>query len=168
MSTRSFKSVGELRTARKYSAELIPDPKPVSIKTPISKDNSRTDLFDCHFYLQDSVHDNLKNLILTNSGERLGRTTFGANLRQLTTELTAKEDFETEAMLRISDQVTKFMPFVELDTFESDLIEEGNTLKFAEADHQAGIGIITIKVIYSVPQLAVMKRPMAVHLHCVG
>ena len=109
MTTRSFKSAGTLRSARKFDKSSIADPKPIGIKAPFSTGDGRTDLFDCHFYFPEAIHDNLRNLILTNSGERLGRTGFGADLRELTTELTAKESFETEAMLRIKDQVEKYI-----------------------------------------------------------
>ena len=168
MAVRSFKSVGVLKTAKKFSKESFSDPKPVSIKTPVMNSDGRTDMFDCHFFITDSIHDNLKNLVLTNAGERLGRTNFGANLRALTTELTSKDDFETEAMISISSQVEKFMPFIELDTFETDLDETGSVLKFAETDHQKGIGIIKIKIQYSVPQLGVIKRGLIANIHCIG
>jgi len=59
------------------------------------------------------TRDNLRNLLLTNHGERLGQYDFGANLTELTFEL-GTDKFDTEAMLRISKAITKFMPYVQL------------------------------------------------------
>jgi len=166
LAARSFKSVGEKATDRKFSTarSLVP----IGFKTPFSKDDGRTDLFDTHFEFGNEIQDNLKNLVLTNGGERLGRFDFGANLRELTTELTSKDDFESEAMMRIQNQVQKFMPFVELETFESDLIQEGRAVRFENVDQPAGIGIVSIKVIYNVPRLRITKKGLQVNLYCIG
>jgi phage baseplate assembly protein W len=168
LTTRSFKSVGTLKTARKFAKGSVADPRPIGIKTPLRAGDGRTDLFDCHFFMPETIQDNLKNLILTNSGERLGKSSFGADLRELTTELTAKESFETEAMLRISLQVEKFMPYIELETFETDLMQEGNVLRYAESDLKRGLGKITLTLKYNVPNLNVMNRTLKVNIYCVG
>ena len=167
MAVRDFKSVGEKATDRKFSQtrSLVP----IGFKTPFSKENNDSDLFDAHFEFRNQIRDNLKNLVLTNHGERMGRYNFGANLRSLTTELCAKDDFESEAMLRILDQVNKYMPFVELETFETDLVQEGNLVKFSDSVEQAaGIAIIGLKIIYNVPQLRLTKQGLQVNIYCIG
>ena len=82
--------------------------------------------------------------------------------------MTSKEDFETQAMMAISYQVEKYMPFLELETFESDLDQDGTILKFGETDQVQGIGIINIKIKYSVPKLAITDKAMIVKIHCIG
>ena len=167
MAARDFKSVGEKATDRKFSQtrSLVP----IGFKTPFSKERNDNDLFDAHFEFRNQIHDNLKNLVLTNHGERLGRYDFGANLRGLTTELVSKDDFEAEAMLRILDQVNKYMPFIELETFESDLVQEGNLIKFSDSQEQpSGIAIIGLKIIYNVPTLRLSKQGMQVNIYCIG
>ena len=117
MSSISFKSVGDRATDSKFNREI--DPLPIGFKTPLRLGTNRSGIFDMHFKIEDQIQDNLKNLLMTNHGERLGLFDFGANLRDLTAERTAKEDFDSEAMLRIKESVAKYMPFVELDSFES-------------------------------------------------
>jgi len=166
LTTRSFKSSGEKATDRKFSTprSLVP----IGFKTPFSKEDNNSDLFDAHFEFSHEIQDNLKNLVLTNHGERIGRFDFGANLRDLVAELTSKDDFEAEAMMRIQNQVQKFMPMVELETFESDLIQEGRGVRFQNVDQPKGMGIISIKVIYNVPQLRLSKRGLQVNIYCIG
>ena len=57
--------------------------------TPLS-----ASVFKMHFNSIDQVHDNLRNLILTNNGDRLGRYNFGANLQPILTEKLSKESFD--------------------------------------------------------------------------
>ena len=69
-----------------------------------------------NFNIGDQISDNLRNLIQTNHGERLGHFDFGANLRPLSMELMGQERFESEAMSRIGKSVSKYLPFVRLST----------------------------------------------------
>ena len=83
--TYSFKSVGDLTTnviEERYSAL----PTPVGIKTPLELGNG-TNIYKMHYSLQEQIKDNLRNLVLTNNGERLGRPDFGANLLEMSLEL---------------------------------------------------------------------------------
>ena len=115
-----------------------------------------------HFIHSDQIKDNFRNLILTNWGERLGQYSFGCNLRPLTFELSAKDDFESEAMLRIQDQVSKFMPYVELESFESDFQAEFGGVR------PDGMTIVKLKVIYNVPKLRIIKDAIEVSIYVAG
>ena len=83
------------------------------IKTPLQLGEGRSGIFQMHFNSVENIDDNLKNLILTNSGERLGNYGYGANLRPLVSELSHArlDDFDTIAMESISRAVKKYMPF---------------------------------------------------------
>ena len=157
MASRSFKSIGDSVTSKKFNREI--DTPPVGIKTPLRFGTGRTGLFDMHFEIEDQVHDNLKNLLLTNHGERIGLYDFGASLRELTTERLSSEDFDNEAMIRIRDAVKKYMPFVNLDSFES---------SFSDNPASNSVAEITIRIIYSIPKLQISNKGIEVILYCIG
>lgn len=68
-----------------------------------------------HTELFDQIRDNMRNLIETNWGERLGQYDFGANLRELAAERLAREDYDQEVAFRIKKAVDKWMPYVSLE-----------------------------------------------------
>ena len=84
----SFKSVGKTRL------DLIEEPGrlskneiPIGFKTPLQFQDGDSGVFLMHTKLFNQISDNLKNLILTNSGERLIQTNLGANILPLAFEL---------------------------------------------------------------------------------
>ena len=153
----SFKSVGETIQAynKRQDARVILEP--IGLKTPLRLSRNASGLFDMHYDAGDQVNDNLKNLIMTNKGERLGFPDFGADLSELTFEL-GTDTADTSAISRINRAVSKYMPFVELDTFEPVIIK--NELK--------AISSVGIKITYSVPNLNVEKRALEVILYYGG
>jgi len=157
----SFKSVGDKSTLRKF--HNVPDSKPIGLKTPIRLGEGRSGLFEMHFNLESQIHDNLKSLILTNYGERLGAYDFGANLRELTTELSSQIDFDAEAMLRINSAVNKFLPFVELETYESNFGMTG-VKKFGI---DPGLSKIVINITYNIPKLRIVKKQISAILYAI-
>lgn len=152
MATYSFKSVG--RTSAQTIAETVEESViPIGIKTPL-RPGTREGVWAMNFDMADQVHDNLRNLILTNWGERLGVYDFGANLKQLTTELVSIEDFEGEAIVRIKNAVSRWMPYVVLQDFIGKTEHEGNS-KIAQ---------ISFAVTYDIPMLEVRNRALEITL----
>jgi phage baseplate assembly protein W len=153
----SFKSVGQL--SQQYADDQVQTIKrtPVGIKTPVSFNNTSGDMFDMTFSVAAQVKDNLKNLLLTNAGERLMLTDFGANLRPLATELT-KDDVVSEAIRRISVSAAKYMPYVELNTFESSVIpsQDGSTVG------------VSVRVGYSVPTIGATDQFIETIIYVIG
>jgi phage baseplate assembly protein W len=93
---------------------------PVGIKTPLQfSDGDGQEIFNMNITLKDQIRDNLRNLILTNHGERVIQYNFGGNLRPLLAEYYNKETFDSEAMIRINTAINKFMPFIVPIDFES-------------------------------------------------
>tara|TARA_Y100000310_G_C20295159_1_gene629026 strand:- start:70 stop:561 length:492 start_codon:yes stop_codon:yes gene_type:complete len=163
MAAYSFKSSGITSTDPRLIREVTPIP--AGIKTPIDLGTGRSGIFQMNFNPVDQIADNLKNLILTNWGERLGNFYYGANIRPLTTELTAQQDFDAEAMRRIQTAVGNFMPFVELDSFNSSFdssIVAGSTIG---AD---GLSMVSLTVRYNIPQLRISGKSLDVTLYCIG
>lgn len=100
--------------------------KPIGIKTPLSLgENTHETLFSMNFDASDQIKDNLKNLIMTQKGERLGFPDFGTNLSIIysNTQLT-KEQIEEIVMSEISDVVSKYMPNIDLEEFYSNKISD--------------------------------------------
>ncbi len=109
----AFKSVGKSTTSIRTEVDAARTIIPIGIKTPLRYGNSA--LFDMHTDLFEQVRDNLRNLILTNWGERLGLFDFGGNLLELAAERLAREDYDQEVAFRIKSAVEKWMPYISLD-----------------------------------------------------
>ncbi len=81
MSTSSkfkFKSSG-LKKGRRETKREISKKVNVGVKTPLSSITGQS-LFDMNTTAGDQLKDNMKNLIMTNHGERLGLAEYGATL----------------------------------------------------------------------------------------
>jgi len=155
MATYSFKSVGKTQEQQKEEA-LKKSLIPYGIKTPL-KISGTDGILEMNYSLADQFADNLRNLLLTNWGERLGLYNFGANLRPLTMEFVSQDDFDTEAIARIKGAVEKWMPFIDLEDFSStvDRMENKNT------------AIIKISITYNIPQLNVKKKGLQLVLYVI-
>lgn len=155
MATYSFKSAGKTQNDLR-GQRVSRSPAPFGIKTPLSL-GDETGILAMNYSLSDQITDNLRNLLLTNWGERLGLYNFGANLRPLTTEYINQDDFDQQAISRIKDAVTRWMPFVELIDFmsEVDRLENRNT------------GVIKIRVTYNVQSLGMYDKAVQIVLYVI-
>lgn len=153
MGTFNFKSSGKTTTQQSIEA-LTKSATPIGIKTPLRL-GTQEGIFGMNYNLPDQVHDNLRNLLMTNWGERLGFYDFGANLRSLMSDLVSQDDFDAQAVSRISAAVGRWMPYISLDEFLSqvDRIENKNT------------AVVRITITYSIPSLKVDKRALQVTLY---
>ncbi len=83
MGSFNFKSSGQTQE-QKLIETLTVSKTPIGIKTPLQiSDGENTEILVTYDNLADTVNDNLRNLLLTNWGERVGLYDFGANLRPL-------------------------------------------------------------------------------------
>ncbi len=153
MGTFNFKASGKTQE-QQVLEQLTKSPTPIGIMTPLRLGTSEG-IFAVHYNLADQIHDNLRNLLQTNWGEHLGVYDLGANLRPLTAEFTSQDDFDSQAVERISAAVNRWMPYVSLEDFlsEVDRTENKNT------------GVIRITITYNVPSLSVTKRALQVTLY---
>jgi len=156
MAAISFKSVGIKQNNPMLKEKK--SPIPIGIKTPLQLGTGRSGIFDMHFSFPEQIKDNLRNLLLTNHGDRLGRFDLGANLNSLAFELTSKDDFDHEAMLNIRDAVGRSMPYIELSEFESDFMD------IDPEEAPDGLTFVTIKVSYSVPKLKIVNSALEIKL----
>lgn len=155
MATYNFKSVGKT-TEQLNDERLSTSAIPFGIKTPIELGSSEG-ILKMNYSLAEQFHDNLRNLLLTNWGERLGLYTFGANLKPLTTEFTNLDNFDSQAIERIKNAVSEWMPFIDLENFESaiDRKENKNT------------AILTVSITYNIPALEVIAKGLQIVLYVI-
>lgn len=155
----SFKSVGKTATQTKTEADAQPvTAVPVGIITPLRLGSPGSGILATNMSLSDQIADNLRNLIQTNWGERLGQYNFGANLRELTTEIASQDDFEEEVMARIKAAVERWMSYVTLIDFATDLDHE---------EPRAKMGKIRLTVTYVVTDIQPLPRQLAVDLYVI-
>ena len=129
-----------------------------NLKTPLEFSGGTTGLFTVNTTPSTAIRDNLKNLLLTNWGERVCQYYFGANIRPLTSEL-GQPDFDAEAISRIRRTVAKYMPYITLTTFSVERQPELTT---------AGLAAVKIKVSYSVPRLQIISEAVSLVLYATG
>lgn len=127
---------------------------PIGIKTPVESDPSENGLFLMHTDVKEQIADNLRNLILTNWGERLGNYSFGANLRPILVDFSSKPDFDQEAMVRINTAISKWMPFITPIGYDS-AVDNINNLY---------TGIVKLTLIYSVASVGITNARLEVSL----
>lgn len=159
MSRMSFKDVGVEYSNRNESLSRRTLEIPIGVKTPVQLDYSGRSFFEMNYLLGDQVADNLKNLVITNWGERVELYNFGANLRPLCFEFLNKEDFDNQAIVRINSAITKWMPFVTPLFYES---------KIDRTDVDGRIAKVKIILIYSVPQAAISEAVAEVVIYVGG
>lgn len=153
MGIYSFKSSG--KTQEQVIVEAINKATiPIGIRTPLRLGDDGN-IFAMNNALIDQINDNLRNLMMTNWGERLGLYDFGANLRPLVSEFTTQDDFDAQAIQRINQAVARWMPFVNLEEFES-------TIDHRENKNTA---IIILTITYTVPSINSGKRTLQVTLY---
>jgi len=154
----SFKSVGQtLKSRQDRSKTILNRPRPIGIATPVTLDYGAYAFVKMHTDVGDQVTDNFRQLILTNHGDRLGLYDFGANLLELTFEMQS-EEIQGEAMRRISQSAAKYMPFIELETFES----------FIDHFENQDIGKVGIRLGFNVPKLNITNRRLEILLYVAG
>jgi phage baseplate assembly protein W len=152
----NFRSVGELtRQVELREEAFIPPPQPIGIQTPMH--TGTKSLFHMSFDQGDQIADNLRNLIQTNHGERLGLYDFGANLQELVFEF-HQDAYEQEAVRRINKAVNKYMPYVLLETFES----------YTDHKDNKEVAKVAIKITYKIPVISDTKRSLEIMLYVGG
>ena len=116
--TYNFKSVGEsLQEMQERRFSFVEEHTPLGIATPIRFTAGASSTFLMTENPEDMIKDNLKNLIATNYGERLFFPDYGANLRDLASDI-GTEDGDTIIMSRLNQAVAKYMPYVNLVNYQ--------------------------------------------------
>lgn len=154
----SFKSSGETHSkVRERSSQQEVLRPPIGIKTPLELGSGADGLLKMHRDFLTTISDNLRNLLLTNKGERLLDYEFGANLKELCFEL-GTDEADAEAIDRIRTSVGRYLPYVNLETFET----------FTEPSIDRGVARVGIRITYKVPQASQELKKLEVILYSVS
>ena len=155
MATYSFKSVGKTQSQVKNES-VKKTIMPYGIKTPMQLGITEG-IFAMNYSIEAQFSDNLRNLLLTNWGERVGLYQFGANLKGLTTEFASQDDFDSEAIVRIKEAVEKWMPFIELENFSSEIdrMQIKNT------------AVVKLNITYNIPLINVSGKGIQIILYVI-
>jgi phage baseplate assembly protein W len=156
MAERSFKNIGTTVTQLSTTKPTVPV-LPVGIKTPMTLGGNGNP-YQMHTSVAEQVQDNLRNMIMTNWGERLGLYDYGGNLRQILADYATNTDLETSVMQSIMRTVEKYMPFVTLDTFD---MQNLPSTRNGQAKFQ-------IMVNYSVPKIGANNQKVKIILEVMG
>jgi len=116
----------------------------LSPKLPLRTDK-RVGSYALNQTYPEMIKQNFKNLILTNPGERIMDTRFGAGLRMLLFELNT-DNLKTEIVSRINKQVNLYMPFISI-----------NQIIFHDEDENLSVNPNSLEVTinYSIPPIGV-------------
>ena len=106
----------------------------ISVVVPLQKDNE-DGFYSLTKTLAQNIKQNFKNLILTSPGERVMIADFGVGIRNFLFENNSS-NLQNDISLKISEQVSTFMPFVKI-----------NNVEFIDQKEQ----LIGIRIFYSVP-----------------
>ena len=119
-------SISKLRRQGLHKAKSLVIPKkPIGIKTPLERGSKQGEsLFRMHFDITKQIEDNLKNLLMTQKGERLGFPDFGTQLKEIYSNNTLEnEEIVNIASNEVQSAVSKFMPSIRLVEFYSEKID---------------------------------------------
>jgi phage baseplate assembly protein W len=155
MAMLSFKSVG--KTFEKKVQEFIDIvPTPIGIKTPLQL-LPINGLFTMNYNIEDQISDNLRNLLQTNFGERLGLYNFGANLKPLTVNFSSQDSFDSEAISRISSAISTWMPYIEPLDYVSEI----------DRSQKLNTGLVRITISYNISSIEVTNKKIQIALYVI-
>lgn len=155
-----FSSVGETKESfdkRQSNEDEKVVQLPIGIKVPLELSDGQSGPFKMHTDIEDVIADNFRNMLMTNFGERLGLYDFGANLRELAFEL-GTERFDEEAVRRIRRTTQKYMPYIQLITFEP-LVDRFDN------EFVAKVGV---RISYKVTSLSTQERKIEAIVYTAG
>jgi phage baseplate assembly protein W len=161
----SGRKFGDGNTSNSSVQEVIKERTiPLGIATPISlAQDDKSSLFAMNFNQLEQIRQNLKNLLLTSPGERLGRYNFGAGLRNVTFEMIAQNrDFESKIMEVMQDSVQRYMPYVSLKTLTSE------NVKIETAQIDRPLAKLLLEVNFDVPALNAKNQKIMLVLYIAG
>jgi len=157
MGKYTFKSVGLTQTQTQQN-QITTSATPVGVVTPPRPADDGS-LIQVTYKLSDQIKYNLHDLLLTNWGERLGLYDFGANLKPLCSEFQTQDNFDNAAMDNIRKAIGKWMPYVELEDYTSqvDNLPNSKTTYISRR--------VKITITYSVSQLGLQRQGLEITLN---
>ena len=163
----SFKSAGKKITDPKYRSDAVNIESlviPIGIKTPLEVGNDKSEIFKMHVDPLEQLADNLRNLVQTNHGDRLGRFRYGCNLKEILFNRNSSldNDYEKTAIESIQQQVKKFMPVLNINNIDIQAEKKLDDLD------KTSLSKVIVKVNFSVPALRRLDNSIEVVLYNAG
>ena len=158
-----FKSVGKKTTDRKFDTKKTSKVQPVGIKTPV-RNSGTSEIFDMNSDFREQIKDNLRNLILTNQGERLCRHDFGANLKNVLYDYSNDREYQQTVKNLILEAVKKDMPMISITDIQTVVLNdlEKNTA------NRAGLAKLKLRIIFGIPRARVENLAIEAELYIGG
>lgn len=163
MASFNFKSSGNRISDRDLESKNTVKQRDIGIKTPLTNYQGRQ-IFDMHNEITSQVKDNLKNLLLTNAGERLGLYDFGADLNALLFDLSSNSNVQSEFVDRINAAVQKYMPGLEVEEVEE--VELEKTEK--KLVNESGMAKVRLRIKFNIPAARIGNQAIEVTLQAGG
>ena len=158
MSSFNFKSSGFKITDRVVNnVDEDPEVRPIGIKTPLEfSRNSSMQLFHMNNNPANQIKDNLKNLILTEKGERLGMPDFGCGIRDYLFDLTSLPDYESVIINTINEQIEKYMPFLLVKNIE--ILDYAKSQNEDAEDSRDGMAAILLNITFDIQKILITNQ----------
>lgn len=160
-----FKSSGKKFTNPEFKNENIERQLlPLGIKTPLEAGDDATELFKMHLDPLEQLADNLRNLLQTNNGDRLGRFEYGCNLKSLVFDRNAsvESDYEKVITENIESQVRKYIPPIIINSIDI------NPERKLDNTDKTSLAKVIVKVNFAVPILRRLENSIEVILYNAG
>lgn len=158
----NFKSSGIKVDDSKFK-ESDPESKlrPIGIKTPLEPGRGRTELYKMHEDPLEVIADNLKNLVQTNMGERLGRFDIGCNFKSLLFDRNAQNEseYQKSAISSLNEQVRRYLPLVTIDDVSFSPIEK------TDYTDKTSLSKVKVNIVFSVARLRRFRNKLEVILY---
>jgi len=157
-----FKSSGIKVDDAKFK-EADPESKirPIGIKTPLEPGRGRTELYKMNEDPLEAIADNLKNLVQTNMGERLGRFDIGCNFKAILFDRNAQNEseYQNAAVSSLNEQVRRYLPLVTIDDVSFSPVEK------TDYTDKTSLAKVTVKIVFSVARLRRFRNKLEVILY---
>ena len=109
----------------KFKAEI--DQKAIGLSLPIRKGNDG--YFESNYETRKQIQSNLRNLLLTQKGERIGNVDFGCNLKKVLFEPLIQEDLEAFIQQDVESAVATYLPYVTIESIDYSQIEDEHKIE---------------------------------------
>jgi phage baseplate assembly protein W len=164
-----FKSTGTQRGKNRQFDNPVIIEQSIGLKTPMEFGDDQDNLHKTHKDPVGQIKDNLRNLILTNYGERLGRPSIGADLITLTFRADQIGDFLRLANIKITESVKKYMPFITINDVQYKGIN--NTQQQLDSfyiDDSIGLKKIILNINYNITQINLNNQILQITIFAGG
>ena len=122
--------------------------KSVGVVLPLTKGNNG--YFNVSYDTKTQIKTNLKNLLLTQKGERIMQPEFGSDLKKLVFEPLSANLLEAKLESTINEAINRWMPYINVDEIVYNVSEDNYnielelkySLKYSNAETLEQINII--------------------------